>query len=74
MQGNQRQVFTIQTQRHGCRALARHLAYRRHDGFCGIQVEGQIDIAYQVIRRTVVVAVFSLWLLCHRKPYASFVE
>jgi len=38
--------------------MAGHLAYRRDNGFCGIQVKSQIDIANQVIRRTVVVAVF----------------
>ena len=74
MQGDQRQVFAIETQRHGSRTVARHLTHRRHDGFCGIQVKRQVDIANQVFRRTVVVAVFGLWLLCHRKPYASFVE
>ena len=74
MQGDQRQVFTIQTQRHRSCAMARHLAHRRDNGFSGIQVKSQIDFANQVIRRTVVVAVFGLWLLCHRKPYASFVE
>jgi len=38
--------------------MACHLAYRRDNGFSGIQVKSQIDIANQVIRRTVVVAVF----------------
>lgn len=66
-QRDQRQVFAIQTQWHIRRSrVAGDLALSRHNGFRGIQVKGQIDIANQILRLTVVVAVFGLGLLCHK--------
>ena len=75
LQGDQRQVFTIQTQRHiGRRRVTGDFALSRNHGFLGIQVKGQIDIANEIIRRTVVVAVFGLGLLCHKKPLACSIK
>ncbi len=34
--------------------------------FAASEVKGQIDIANQILRRTIVVAVFGLGLLCHK--------
>lgn len=66
-QRNQRQVFAIQTQWHIRRSrVAGDLTLSRNNGFRGIRVKGQIDIANQILRRTIVVAVFGLGLLCHK--------
>ena len=75
LQRNQSQIFAVQAQWHirRCR-VAGDLALGRNNGFCGIQVKGQIDIANQILRRTIVVAVFGLGLLCHKKPFASSVK
>jgi len=51
--------------------MARDAALSRNDGFNSIKIESQVNIANQVIWRTVVVAVFGLGLLSHKKPLAS---
>ena len=42
------------------------LADRGNDRLLRVQVKGQVNISNLVIRRTIIVTVFGLWLLSHK--------
>ena len=69
---HQGQIFAIQAQGHIGRAMTDSLAHCGDHGFFSIQVKGQVNISNLVIRRTIVVTVFGLWLLCHKKTFSIF--
>ena len=49
----------------GC-TMTDSLADRGNDRLLRVQVKGQVNISNLVIRRTIIVTVFGLWLLSHK--------
>ncbi len=68
LNAHQRQIFAIQHQRCAGRPLTFDFADGGHARGFRVQTEVQIDIGRGVIGRAIIVAVFCLWLLCHKNP------
>ncbi len=66
LQSNQGQIFAVRRNGTSDAAAWRETLLLAVTTVLRHRVKGQIDIANQILRRTIVVAVFGLGLLCHK--------